>query len=120
YWSANQADADADTQSIGAACGVIQLAHTAAEENLHAQLRAPFAHAEDLVRFVNEEEASDIAGITLTCSGLYFPSAGWLDPTRLCTALVDHPDIKILCHSDALHLIKGDDHWQVLLSDQQR
>jgi tRNA 5-methylaminomethyl-2-thiouridine biosynthesis bifunctional protein len=126
YWSPNanrnhteSTATSATEQTIGTACGVLQLAHTAAEQSLQEQLRATFSNAETLVRFVSKEEASKIAGITLPYSGLYFPSAGWLNPIRLCAALVDHPNIQIQYQRSALNLLKNGDYWQVHTEAQQ-
>lgn len=80
---------------IGDDCGVLQLAHKPSEVDLQMLLREKFAQAEELVRFVDQDEASKIAGIALTQSGIFFPKAGWIDPRRLCAHLVDHPNIDV-------------------------
>lgn len=112
FWSPRE-DSSIDATRIGTACGVLQLAHTAAEQALHEQLRPIFGDAEPLVRFVSQDEASQLAGVAVDYSGLYFPQAGWLNPARLCAALVDHPNIRIEYQATAAHLIKGDTGWQV-------
>lgn len=118
YWSP-RSDSPVDANSIGTACGVLQLAHTAAEQTLHEQLRTTFGDADTLVRFVARDEASQLAGIKVDYNGLYFPRAGWLNPARLCAALADHPNIHIKYQTAAVHLVKSDNGWQVHAQTQE-
>ncbi|QEY12675.1 FAD-dependent 5-carboxymethylaminomethyl-2-thiouridine(34) oxidoreductase MnmC [Cellvibrio sp. KY-YJ-3] len=97
---------------IGAQCGVLQLAHSEAEQQLQHQLRERFAQASPLAEFVGAEQASVIAGVPLQHAGLYFPQAGWINPRRLCESLVDHPAIRILNQSEAMDLTRGENLWQ--------
>jgi len=62
---------------------------------------------------VEADEASTIAGINLTCGGLYFPAAGWVNPPALCQALASHSNIKLLTSTNALKLQHNADGWQV-------
>ncbi len=82
---------------IGQRCGVLQLAHTAKESKLHESLRALYDRedARSLVEFLSAEEASAIAGVALPHSGLYFPKAGWVNPSVLCEHLLQHPNIQV-------------------------
>ena len=98
---------------IGAQCGVLQLAHSESELQLHEQLREKFAAADELVQFVDATQASDIAGVSLTHSALYFPNAGWINPRKLCESLTAHPAITLITECAALELIPIDDHWQI-------
>ncbi len=103
--------------AIGSNCGVLQLAYKPAETELHQLLRARFAKANDLVEFVDAERASEIAGVRLSQSGLYFPQAGWINPRKLCARLVDHPNIQVICQTEALALKQLESSWQVLSRD---
>lgn len=99
--------------AIGDQCGVLQLAHSTAEQTLQQQLLPLFNSADTLVRFVDAQQASTIAGIPLPSGGLFFPSAGWINPPRLCRALTSHPNIRVLCHTEALSLARQDDLWHI-------
>ncbi|GGY67811.1 tRNA 5-methylaminomethyl-2-thiouridine biosynthesis bifunctional protein MnmC [Cellvibrio zantedeschiae] len=99
--------------SIGENCGVLQLAHKKSEIELHAQLQEKFAQANELAQFVNAEQASELAGIPLTQSGLFFPQAGWIDPRILCDYLVDHPNIQITYNFAVKELTKNQNSWKV-------
>lgn len=98
---------------IGEPCGVLQLAHDPAEQQLQQQLRERFGQAPGLVRFVDATQASDLAGVKLHHSGLFFPRAGWINPPRLCARLVDHPLIQVHSHHNALRLAQTADGWRV-------
>lgn len=101
----------------GSQCGVLQLAYKPTEHKLQELLHERFASAGDLVEFVDAERASQIAGVALPYSGLYFPQAGWINPRKLCAALTDHPNIHLVCQVNALDLqqpsSEGGD-WQVM------
>lgn len=103
--------------TIGARCGVLQLAHTESEWQLHEHLRARFVHASPLVEFVSAEQASEIARVPLQHAGLYFPQAGWINPRRLCEQLVDHPAIQVINHTQVMQLEREQDQWQVCTAE---
>src|SRR5690606_31348186 len=77
FWNSENWNAE---NTCGSACGVLQLAHTEAEQKLHEKLRENFTDAQDLMRFVDASAASELAGVAVSDSAIYFPSAGWLDP----------------------------------------
>ena len=49
----------------------------------------------DWVARVSRREASDLAGIDIAESGLYFPNGAAIDGAALCRSLLDHPRIRI-------------------------
>lgn len=116
FWNKSSAQ---DGSLIAQNCGVLQLAHKTAECKLQKLLRESFATAEELVRFVDAQQASAIAGIKLQHGGIYFPSAGWISPRLLCEQLVQHPNIHVRCNSDILSLHRKDQQWQLLACDDQ-
>jgi len=99
--------------AIGKQCGVLQLSHCESEQQLHEQLREKFSAADELVTFVDAAEATNIAGITLSHSALYFPKAGWINPRKLCESLTNHPAIRVITDCAALVLEYIGDNWQI-------
>jgi len=99
---------------IGDDCGVLQLAYKKSEAELHHQLQDKFAHANELVQFVGATRASELAGISLTQSGLFFPHAGWINPRKLCAHLVDHPNIQVTYDFAVAKLNKTQNGWQII------
>lgn len=98
---------------IGEQCGVLQLAHCESEQQLHDQLREKFSAADELVQFVDAAQATNIAGVRLHHSALYFPKAGWINPRKLCESLTNHPAIRVVTDCAALTLEHTDNHWQI-------
>lgn len=100
-------------KTIGDNCGVLQLAHKISEAELHNQLSDKFVQADELVQFVTAERASELAGILLTQSGIFFPQAGWIDPRKLCAHLIDHPNIQVTYDFAVTRLNNTHNGWQV-------
>ncbi|HLD10184.1 MAG TPA: bifunctional tRNA (5-methylaminomethyl-2-thiouridine)(34)-methyltransferase MnmD/FAD-dependent 5-carboxymethylaminomethyl-2-thiouridine(34) oxidoreductase MnmC, partial [Methylophilaceae bacterium] len=99
-------------QAEYSACGLLQLAFDA-RELARCKAIAGQDLPTGLVRFVNKEEASALAGIALAHDGLYFSSAGWVNPPVLCRALANHKNIKVMTSSCALKIMKNGSFWQV-------
>lgn len=95
-----------------AQCGLLQTAYDAREL---ARCRAVAARqlSDELVRYVDTDEASAIAGFALHHPALHFPSAGWVDPVAFCGALAKHPNIRLVPTTQALKLIRTGHDWQV-------
>ena len=93
-------------------CGLLQLAFDA-RESIRCRAVAARGLPPEVVRLVEAAEASTIADIKLTCGGLYFPAAGWVNPPALCQALASHGNIKLLTSTKALKLQRNGDGWQV-------
>lgn len=76
-------------------CGVLQLAYDEKE----AQRQQKFAQArslpESLVKMVDQQQASEIAGSPQNSGGVYFPQAGWASPADTCQLLLQHSAISV-------------------------
>lgn len=99
--------------AIGEKIGVLQLADCESEQVLQAQLRKKFPCADALVEFVSASKASDIAGILLPYSALYFPNAGWISPGQLCARLINHPQIRLITGCNVQEAQAINDLWCV-------
>ncbi|ACE85355.1 bifunctional tRNA (5-methylaminomethyl-2-thiouridine)(34)-methyltransferase MnmD/FAD-dependent 5-carboxymethylaminomethyl-2-thiouridine(34) oxidoreductase MnmC [Cellvibrio japonicus] len=98
----------------GSRCGVLQLAADADEQQLQTLLRDKFRDCSELVQFVSADEASELAGVALAHGGLYFPQSGWINPPRLCTALVNHPNIRVEYRQAVTALAQADEGgWHI-------
>jgi tRNA 5-methylaminomethyl-2-thiouridine biosynthesis bifunctional protein len=76
-------------------CGLLQLAcNTRESQRIEAIANRELSDA--LARYVNVDEASQLAGIPLSFSGLFFPAGGWVNPQAFCYALVQHPNVTVL------------------------
>lgn len=92
------------------ACGVLQLAFDSKEAERQQRLAGAFPA--NLLRPVDADEASQLAGLALEQGGLWFAEAGWVHPPALCRALVAHPNIRVLTASEAFELHHQDGLWQ--------
>ncbi len=99
-------------------CGALQLSHNLREVKRWKAL-SQRQLSPNFVQLLDEDETSQQAGITLPYKSCYFPQAGWIKPDSFCRALSDHPNCKIIYHTDALKLSKQNCKWHVLDSNNQ-
>lgn len=106
-------------ESIGSACGVLQLASDDNEQRWQDSLKPLFDNYPALVQFVDQQQASQLAGIALQHGGLHFPDAGWIAPQRLCEILTSHPNVRTLTSTNIIELSQYIDGWQARDSSGQ-
>jgi len=94
-------------------CGLLQLAITDRERQLIPQLQQAFAGQSELVHWVSQQQASEIAGVEVQHPGWFFPSAGWLSPSFLCQSLARHPGIDTVRKTEALNIAFSGTNWQI-------
>lgn len=98
--------------STGNRCGVLQVATCSQQELDYLRVAARFDDA-TLVHWLPCAQASELAGVKLHFGALHMPGNGWLEPPRLCDALLDHPDIHVLKHTPVHALRYQDGYWQI-------
>jgi len=94
------------------ACGVLQLAFDA-QELKRCLAVASRNMPDDIVRYVNEAEASELASTALSEAGLFFPAAGWVNPLALCQALTKNDLIHKALNCNVQEIKKLGGNWQV-------
>lgn len=67
-------------------CGVLQLARDGKEASSQARAVAALDLPADYAALVSREEAAAHAGVPVSAGGLWFPSAGWIQPASLVRA----------------------------------
>lgn len=115
HYEAFWRDAPSVEINSGQHCGVLQIAHTEKEATLHKKLQAHFStHYPDstLIEFVDSARASEIAGVTIEHSAVFFPKAGWLSPQAVCRQLCKHANIELLTACDVEKLERKELQWQ--------
>lgn len=94
------------------ACGLLQLAFNARE-----QARCNNILAQNLPRSllsgVDQDQSSALAGVDLNHGGVFFPSAGWVNPLAWCVSLTNHRNIAVKTSTEVLKIVRTDDGWQV-------
>jgi len=98
-------------------CGLLQQAFNTREAKRCEEVLARDLPP-TLVRAVDIEEASRLAGLPMPHGGLWFADGGWMHPPALCRALAALPGITRLLSSVALELRRVADGWQVLQDDR--
>ncbi|WP_369582802.1 FAD-dependent 5-carboxymethylaminomethyl-2-thiouridine(34) oxidoreductase MnmC [Kingella oralis] len=98
-------------QSWGAS-GVLHLNHNPSETQRNAQL-AQNQHYQHLYRPVSPSQASQIAGIPIAQSALYWQHGAWLNPPALIHALLRHPNITLHPHTPAQSIRHSGNQWHV-------
>ena len=92
-------------------CGLLQLAFNSRESK---RCQEVLVRGLPLVQQVSAEQASEIAGIALSDGGMYFAQGGWFHPPALCRVLAAHQNIQTVTATQALHLARDNERWQVL------
>lgn len=95
------------------ACGVLQLCTDDRERQRQLAL-AEQGYPESFLCAVDADQASTLAGVAVNRPGLFFPGAGWVHPPSLCRAMLQHGNIRLLTHSEAMSLQHRDGEWQAL------
>jgi tRNA 5-methylaminomethyl-2-thiouridine biosynthesis bifunctional protein len=66
--------------------GALQLARDAKHEDIQRRVVETQAAPAELVRFVDRDEAAQLAGWPVAIGGWWFETAGWINPPSLCRA----------------------------------
>ena len=78
--------------------GVLHLGRDAAHVATQQRVVEARQAAADVLRFVDREEASHLAGWPVALGGWWFPRAGWVNPASLCRANVARCGTAIRLH----------------------
>ncbi len=102
-------------------CGMLHLATNPQLQQRQQKLLAKALWPAQLVQGVNAGTASDLAGVALQHSGIYFPLAGWLSPKQFCLQALhylqqqDQFEVKFNCKVSAITADNAG--WQLQTSD---
>lgn len=100
--------------AVRQACGVLQLAYDNAESQRLAKLAAA-GYGEGLMRLLDQEHATALAGIDLPAGGLFFPHGGWVHPPAVVRALTT--GVRVLSGHAVTELRRQTGGWEVVRSD---
>ncbi len=87
----------------GELCGVLQLANSEKDTVQFDQLRSLLSE-QDWLQFVSGGELAEKSGLALTGKAYFYPGAGWLSPPSVCNAGLNHPNIHVISHCEAISL----------------
>lgn len=75
-------------------CGMLQLGFNTRELTRIKKVAISYQD-ENLLHYVNHEQASKLANVTIQHDALHFPHAGWIKPSALLRSLTQHKNISI-------------------------
>jgi tRNA 5-methylaminomethyl-2-thiouridine biosynthesis bifunctional protein len=93
-------------------CGMLQLGFNP-RELARIQKVAAQNHDENILKYVNSDEASKLAGIALTHDALYFHDAAWVNPHQLCKRLTTDENISVNTFSSVSNILKNNDLFEI-------
>jgi tRNA 5-methylaminomethyl-2-thiouridine biosynthesis bifunctional protein len=68
-------------------CGVLQVAHSDTLHARYASLYEKKIWPEELIQWVDSQQASQLAGISIPYPSLYIPKGGWISPPELINGI---------------------------------
>ena len=101
------------------ACGVLQLARDAEHEALQRRTAEMLQAPPDYLRYVDRQQASQLAGQALPCGGWWFAGAGWAEPPSLCAANLQRFPARItpIFGQSVARIAEVNGIWQALTAD---
>ncbi|MEQ5800920.1 bifunctional tRNA (5-methylaminomethyl-2-thiouridine)(34)-methyltransferase MnmD/FAD-dependent 5-carboxymethylaminomethyl-2-thiouridine(34) oxidoreductase MnmC [Halomonas sp. H10-9-1] len=98
------------------ATGVLQLASSEREQSRQARFLANHPLPESVVRGLDAEAASAVAGARIDSPALDYPDAAWVRPMELCVRLAETPGITFH-RGEVATLRRQDDGWMLEMRD---
>lgn len=99
---------------VWSACGVLHLARDAEVAFKQQQALADTAPPAEYARWVEQDEARELANWPVDAPGVFYPTAGWVEPGSLCRAWLDHPAITLKTGCAVARVQAGANGWQLL------
>jgi tRNA 5-methylaminomethyl-2-thiouridine biosynthesis bifunctional protein len=94
-------------------CGMLHIGFNDEQQRRFQRIAACERYHPSVMRQVDAETASQLAGIPLAFPALYFPHSGWLSPATLCEFYCQHPHITVHTSTRATDLQPSADSWQI-------
>lgn len=89
-------------------CGALHLINAPEKEKRFAAMVEKWGWHDDHVQMLNQDQASDIAGIKLHQGALYLPDSGSVTPRKLCDFYTKDVDVQLNTYIDDLNNIDAD------------
>ncbi len=101
---------------IGQSCGVLRLARNEKQIERQRRIATSGLYPPELLRWVEIEEASALAGARVPAPGWWFPQGTWLHPPALCAALLHAAGDTVRLHTqrEVADLVRTSSGWQAV------
>lgn len=95
--------------------GVLHLARNDEQAKHMPAMLAAHNYQENFARWVNQDEAGELAGCPVAAPGLYFPQGGWLSGGRTCKAMLSDCGTSLTRHftTEATRIEQTAAGWRV-------
>jgi tRNA 5-methylaminomethyl-2-thiouridine biosynthesis bifunctional protein len=94
-------------------CGMLHVGFNAEQQKRFDRVLATGRYSAAILRRLEPDAASAVAGINISAPCLYFPRSGWLNPGVLCQLYSQHPRITVHTGQKAQELHRETECWQV-------
>ena len=117
YWQASE-----EPTHFGQQCGVLVLPESEKEISAFKKIAEHFKQHNAFIQRLDKKEIENISGLSLDADiGLYYPQLGWINPPRVCRALIKHPSISIeQANITALTYDSAETSWQISSESNER
>ncbi|MCO4757361.1 MAG: bifunctional tRNA (5-methylaminomethyl-2-thiouridine)(34)-methyltransferase MnmD/FAD-dependent 5-carboxymethylaminomethyl-2-thiouridine(34) oxidoreductase MnmC [Oceanospirillaceae bacterium] len=107
-------------QQLWSDCGLLQLATNDKELKRQQSMMQHTSFGHNIVRAVDSQEASTLAGNHITAPGIFMPYGGWVNPRLLCESLIQHPLINLHLNKEVTSLEQtAEGNWQLQLAGDE-
>jgi tRNA 5-methylaminomethyl-2-thiouridine biosynthesis bifunctional protein len=109
-------DFSADPQLIWQQCGVLRLARDARQVERQRRIAESGLLPPEVLRWVEVEEASALAGWRVPAPGWWFPQGGWVHPPSLCDAALREAGDAVRLHAqrEVADLVRAGNGWRAV------
>jgi len=109
-------DFSSDPKLIWQQCGVLRLARDAKQVERQRRIAESGLLPPEVLRWVDVEEASELAGWRVPAPGWWFPQGGWVHPPALCDAVLRVAGEAVRLHTqcEATDLVRVGEVWRAL------
>lgn len=113
-WPALPLEGMKDERLEWARCGVLHLAKDAEAAAKQQQALAATAPPAEYARWVERDEACELAHWPVAAPGVFYPAAGWVVPASLCRAWLEHPAIRLQTGCAVVRVEAAAAGWRVV------
>ncbi len=92
-------------------CGALQMPRDDDEDSAQRAALALLGYPREYAAHLDAAVAGSKAGAALTCGGVWFEAAGWLQPASLVRALLARAGARVLYNAEVAALVRTDTGW---------
>ncbi len=107
---------DLDVKDVFSQTGIVQLPATRRIQRMIAEAQSgSLTHPE--LSVLSSQEASEVSGVQLETSALWYKRGGWVRPKAICEWLASNSKISVRYNRTALEVVKNGSGWDVVTKE---